>query len=446
MKAWLGRVAAHLERLSPYLAVAILALGYGIGVGKYGLPPARMLEQAMDAARDWREKWRHYLGIRSRYVAASPRRKGGVTVYDRRRAFDGYTFVTANYEGMAQALLLDMEGNILHRWTVDPRELWPDRIRESPAGILRDMNIHGALMTPEGEVILNVYALGTVKLDRCSRPLWTVDLETHHDMDFLPDGDLLIVGWRRVTDTRPDRPRLYPGPEGYYLDETLIRVSPEGEVLEEWSLIDALYASGRQELLFSGPGSSVSSRVEDPLHNNTIEILRPEMADAFPLFEAGDFMVSFRNINTIVVFDGETRLVKWTTTGPFLGQHDPDFLPDGHILIYDNRITGGTPLMGNTRLIELDPVGNRIVWEWEGEGAYAFYNRARGEQAPLPNGNVLAVDSYGGRVFEIEPESGDVVWEWVNLVEPGWVAMVIDAERYPADRVRFLEKPCPPAE
>ncbi len=445
MKAWLGRVAAHLERLSPYLAVAILAFGYGIGVGKYELPPARLLKQAVDAAQDWRDNWRHYLGIRSRYVEPTPRRKGGVTVYERGRAFEGYTFVTANYEGMAQALLLDMEGTILHRWTVDPRELWSDRIRESPAGILRDMNIHGALMTPEGEVILNVYGLGTVKLDRCSRPLWTVDLETHHDMDFLPDGDLLIVGWRRITETRPDRPRLYPGPEGYYLDETLIRVSPEGEVLEEWSLIDALYASGRQDLLFSGPGSSISSRVKDPLHNNTVEILRPEMADAFPLFEAGDIMVSFRNINTVVVFDGRTRLVKWSTTGPFLGQHDPDFLPDGHILIYDNRITGGTPLMGDTRLIEIDPVGSRIVWEWEGEGEYAFYNRSRGEQAPLPNGNILAVDSHGGRVFEIERESGEVVWEWVNLVEPGWAGNIVDVERYPAEQVRFLGKPCPPS-
>ncbi len=446
MKGRLARLGTLVEKLSPYLAVTVVAFVYGIGVGKYGLPPAGVLKQAMDAAEDWRDNWRHYLGIRSRYVEPTPRRTGGVTVYDRRRAFDGYTFLTANYEGMAQALLLDMEGNVVHRWTVDPRELWPDRIRESPAGILRDMNIHGALMTPEGEVILNVYALGTVKLDRCSRPLWTVDLETHHDMDLLPDGGLLIVGWRRITEARPERPRLFPGPEGYYLDETLIRVSPEGEVLEEWSLIDAIYESGRQDLLFSGPGSSVSSRVKDPLHNNTVEVLRPEMADAFPLFEAGDIMVSFRNINTVVVFDGDTRKVKWSTTGPFLGQHDPDFLPDGHILVYDNRITGGRPLMGNTRLIEIDPVGSRIVWEWEGEGEFAFYNRSRGEQAPLPNGNILAVDSHGGRVFEVERESGEVVWEWVNLVEPGWAGNIVDAERYGADQVGFLGRPCPPAE
>ena len=438
------RIADRIERLSPYAAVALVMFVYGIGVGKYDWPPARQLKMAMDAAQDWKENWRHYLGIRSRYVEPTPRRTGGVTVYDRQRAFDGYTFVTANYEGMAQALLLDMNGEIVHRWTLDPRELWPDRIRESPAGILRDMNIHGAMMTPEGEVFLNVYALGTVKLDRCSRPVWSIARDTHHDLDVLPNGDLLIVGWEKVFETRPERPRLFPGPEGYYLDETLIRVSPEGEILEEWSLIDALYASDRQDLLFSGPGSTVASRVKDPLHNNTVEVLDAEMADAFPLFEAGDIMVSFRNINTIVVFDGRSRLVKWSTTGPFLGQHDPDFLPDGHILLYDNRITGGKALFGNTRLLEIDPVGSRIVWEWEGKGEFAFYNRSRGEQAPLPNGNILAVDSHGGRLFEVEPESGEVVWEWVNLVEPGWAGNVVDAERYPRDQVRFLDKPCPP--
>ncbi len=446
MKTLLARFAAFLEKLSPYLAVALLTFVYGIGVGKYGLPPAAQLKRAVDAAQDWRDNWRHYLGIRSKYVEPRPREKGGVTVYDRERAFDGYTLVSAVYEGLAQVLLLDMDGKIVHRWTVDPRELWPDKIEESPAGILHDMSMQGTLMTPEGDVIMNVYGLGTVKLDRCSRPLWSIDRETHHDLDVYPNGDLLIVGWQRITEKRPDRPGMYPGPEGYYLDEILVRVSPEGKVLEEWSLIDALYASKRQELLFSGTGSSVSSRVVDPLHNNNVEILRADMADAFPLFEAGDIMVSFRNINTILVLDGRTRKVKWSTTGPFLGQHDPDFLPNGHILLYDNRITGAKALFGNTRLVELDPIGSRIVWQWEGKGQYAFYNRSRGEQAALPNGNILAVDAHGGRVFEVEPKSGDVVWEWVNLAEPGWVSLVVDAERYPADQVRFLDEPCPPAE
>ncbi len=442
MHSWLDR----LERFSKYTALVVLGFLYGIGVGKYALPPATQLKQALDAAQDWKENWRHYFGIRSKYVEPTPRNQGGVTVYDRERAFPGYTFVTANFEGIAQALLLDMEGKIVHRWKVDPGQLWPDRIQASPAGILHDMNIHGALMTPEGDVIMNVYGTGTVRLDRCSRPLWDIGSDTHHDLDLLPNGDVLLLGEPKVWETRPDRPRLYPGPAGFYLDQTVLRLDAQGKLLEEWSLIDALYASGRQELLFSAPGSAVVSRAEDPIHNNNIEVLRPEMADAFPLFEAGDIMVSFRNTNTILVLDGKTHRVKWSTTGPFLGQHDPDFLPNGHILIYDNRMSGGSPKFGNTRIIELDPTTQKIVWKWEGKGKYAFYSRSRGEQQVLPNGNILSVDSHGGRVFEIDRESGDVVWEWVNLVEPGWAGNVVDVLRFAPEEVRFLDKPCPAAE
>jgi hypothetical protein len=46
---------------------------------------------------------------------------------------------------------------------------------------------------------------------------------------------------------------------------------------------------------------------------------------------------SFRNINLIIVFDPDSGVVKWSQTGPWLRQHDPDFLSDGRLLIYDNR-------------------------------------------------------------------------------------------------------------
>ncbi len=438
-----ARIFAHLDRLIFALGAAILVLAYGYGIGRWDWPPAATISMALDAARDWRDNWRHYLRIRSKYLAERPRQKGGVTVWDRGRAFDGYTFVTAFTGERFEALLLAMDGTIVRRWHVSPQRVWPEPDHVDVVPDDWEASWHGALMTPEGEVFVSVGGAGTVKLDRCSNVVWDVPRRTHHDIDLLPNGELLIASLYEIRERRPDRPRIYPGPDGYYYDETILRVAPDGTILEEFSLIDSILASNRFELLVSGPGSSASVRANDPLHNNTVEMLRPEMADAFPLFEAGDIMVSMRNINTIAVLDGDTKLIKWSLTGPFLGQHDPDFLPNGHILLYDNRITGGSPTFGNTRIIEIDPLTHRIVWQWEGEGPYAFYSESRGEQAPLPNGNLLAVDSHGGRVFEIDRATGDIVWEWVNLAEPGWVMMVVDAERYPPEQVRFLDQPCP---
>lgn len=438
-----ARFFGHLDRILFGLGLLVLVFAYGYGAGRWDWPPAGPISRALDAAKDWRDNWRHYLHIRSKYLAERPRQRGGVTVWDRQRAFAGYTFVTAFTGERFEALLLDMDGTVAHRWRVSPPEVWPDARHVDVVPDDWEASYHGALMTPEGDVFISVGGAGTVRLDRCSRVVWQVPRRTHHDIDLLPNGELLIASQEVVREMRPERPRIGPGPDGYYYDETILRVAPDGTIVEEFSLIDAILASNRFELLVSGPGPSASLRANDPLHNNTVEMLRPDMAGAFPLFEAGDIMVSMRNINTIAVLDGRSKHIKWSLTGPFLGQHDPDFLPNGHILLYDNRITGKSPTFGNTRLLEIDPLTHRIVWEWEGKNEFAFYNESRGEAAPLPNGNVLAVDSHGGRVFEVERGSGDVVWEWVNLAEPGWVMMVVDAERYPPEEVRFLGQPCP---
>lgn len=436
------RLPVALDRLLFLGGLLVLVFAYGYATGRWDWPPADTIARALDAAADWRDNWRHYLHIRSKYLAERPRQQGGVTVWDRERAFAGYTFVTAFTGERFEGLLLDMEGRVVHRWRVSPREVWPEPQHVDVIPDDWEASWHGALMTPEGDVFASIGGAGTIKLDRCSRVLWSVPRRTHHDIDLLPNGELLIASLQEVREQRPERPHIRPGPSGYYYDETILRVAADGRILEEFSLIDSILKSNRFELLVAGPGASASMEADDPLHNNTVEVLRPEMAEAFPLFEAGDIMVSMRNINTIAVLDGKTKLVKWSLTGPFLGQHDPDFLPNGHILIYDNRITGGSPKFGNTRLIELDPLTHRIVWQWEGKGPFAFYSESRGELQPLPNGNVLAVDSHGGRVFEVHRQSGEVVWEWVNLAEPGWVMMVVDAERYAPEEVRFLGQPC----
>ena len=162
------------------------------------------------------------------------------------------------------------------------------------------------------------------------------------------------------------------------------------------------------------------------------------------MFAAGDLLVSLRHLNTIFVVDPDEWRVKWLMTGPFLAQHDPDFLPNGHILVYDNRITGPTPKLGNSRLVEIDPATRQVTWTFEGEGKRAFYAESRGEQQLLPNGNILLADPYGGRLFEVAHNAGSklVCGEWVNLVEPGLVGMITDVQRVPRGALKWVGQPC----
>ena len=127
-------------------------------------------------------------------------------------------------------------------------------------------------------------------------------------------------------------------------------------------------------------------------------------------------------------------------TGPFLMQHDPDFLPNGHLLVFDNRITGAMPRFGHSRLLEIDPVTREVVWSYQGTDKEPFYTDSGGTQQLLPNGNVLAVEIQGGRVFEVARGAGGdrIVWEYVNLQRDGLVGVMSDAKHVDPEELTFL--------
>lgn len=443
--SWLRR---HLDVLLFAAGITAMVFLAGMIVGRLGLFPWPALYSAKEAALDLRDNWRHYLGIRSMYELDSRRAEGGVTIHDQALAFDGYTLVAAyrsDHPGRYDAYLLDMDGKIVHQWDTYFRHIWPVEVRPDLQNWDGSVEIHGAYMYPNGDLLVDLGGAGTAKLDRCSKVLWSSERHTHHNVEPMPDGGVITPSKIRREEEAPDeRPYVGLGPAGFYDDDTVLLLNPDGSIRHEESVIDILYRSGWQSVLFSRPGTARRFEEEDPIHLNDAEVLTAELASAFPMFKAGDIMLSLRNPNTLMVVDPETWTAKWVMTGPFLGQHDPDFLPNGRILVYDNRITGTSPRFGNSRLIEIDPASKEVVWSFEGTGNQPFYAKARGEQQLLPNGNILISDPHHGRVFEIAPSADNrTVWEWINLVKPGLVGLVTDVQRVPRSIVDWLDRPCP---
>ena len=185
-----------------------------------------------------------------------------------------------------------------------------------------------------------------------------------------------------------------------------MKASPEGEVLDE---ISVLLAMRSMPGLVSPRGDSY-----DPTHLNDIELVTPELAAVFPMLRAGDLVVSLRNVSAVVAIDPATRQARWAMAGPFRRQHDPDLLPNGNVLLFDNL--GDDPACGRSRIVELDPATLAVAWSYDGCNE-RFYSEAWGEQQPLPNGNVLITESYAGRVFEVTRKTRPkIVWSWVNRI------------------------------
>jgi hypothetical protein len=159
----------------------------------------------------------------------------------------------------------------------------------------------------------------------------------------------------------------------------------------------------------------------------------------FPLFQAGQVLLSLRNIDTIAVLDRSTRRVVWAAQGIWQLQHDAEFLDNGHLLLYDNCGAGKR----GVRIVEYDPLRQAIPWLYASEKGRRFQALFRGANQRLPNGNTLIVDPEYRRLLEVTPDK-ELVWESVlssyhsqSATSPPHA--ITDARRYSADQLPFLK-------
>jgi outer membrane protein assembly factor BamB len=120
-------------------------------------------------------------------------------------------------------------------------------------------------------------------------------------------------------------------------------------------------------------------------------------------------LVCLRHQDSVVLLDWDTKEVLWSWgQGRISGPHDATMLPGGNVLIFDNGLGRDW-----SRVVEVDPRTDEIVWEYRDPDPTSFYSKTRGSNQRLSNGNTLIGDSDSGRVLEVTPE-GEKVWEFMN--------------------------------
>jgi hypothetical protein len=317
----------------------------------------------------------------------------------------------------AEAVLMDAHGRILHRWRYPLRRLWPELAKEPAMEKLEYWR--RAYLYPNGDLLGIYEGLGLVKLDARSRVLWAHRGGTHHDLSVLADGTIYTL----------DRegkiiPRINPT-EGV-LEDFVTVLDPDGRVRRRISLLECFERSPYARLLRRMPPSG------DIFHTNTLEVLDGRFADRDPAFRKGNLLVSVLKLDTLAVVDPERRTVVWARTGGWRRQHQPTFLDDGHLLLFDN--TGAGP--GRSRVEELDPRTGKVVWQYGGTPGADLFSKTLGSCQRLPNGNTLITESENGRALEVTRDHR-VVWEFYNPHRAGergeLVAVLFEMLRLPAD-------------
>lgn len=440
----MGRFIAYLKenwlRIYFLLSIVLLVFCYGVAVGLFKIFPYETLEDIAAAGIEWMKYPRHKLRLEPQKFLYPARHDGkGVVQNVGGKAFPGATFLEGYFGNGVAMRLIDMEGRTHHEWRVSFNDIWTKAPHLASKPHDWDIDIHGALLYPNGDVVFNFQYGGLVRLDKCSRVLWKLAYQTHHSIFQDTDGNLWVPGRKLRETASPKFPKLSPP----FFEEFILKVSPDGKILREISVLDAIYGSEYEGVMFAN--SAHRTRIDVPKdhdfsHLNDIEVLSEKMAPAFALFKAGDILVSLRNFDLLMLLSPDTGLIKWCMTGPYIRQHDPDFLPNGHISIFDNRRDGDNGnLFGGSRIVEVDPVSAKAVTLYGDKESEHFYTERQGEQQQLPNGNLLITESEAGHAFEVTAD-GEVVWSFINRWDNDSVAIIGRATRYPEYYLKSIEK------
>jgi hypothetical protein len=301
----------------------------------------------------------------------------GVTINVRDRVSPGATLYTSGHE--AAAYLISPDGEILHEWKRPFSRIWNEQAAVREPQPDSHVYMRKARMLENSEILAvyegagdTPYGYGLVRLDRDSNVIWSYLEPAHHDFDVAPDGRIVVLTQEIVDDPVPQLEHI----ETPRLDDFLVVLSADGKEQQKIPLLRVVDESPYRQLLY---GIS-SFALADALHANSVHVITGDDAN-FRFGKPGQVLISFREPGAIGVIDLDEERLVWAVKGYWTAQHDPQILPNGNILMFDNRGNFNVP-EGPSRALEFDPVTMAIVWQYRGtESSPLFSAMQRGSKS-----------------------------------------------------------------
>ncbi len=245
---------------------------------------------------------------------------------------------------------------------------------------------------------------GSISLQRinaCGERLWTTAGDFHHAVTLDDTGE--TVWTLRAASTI-----VQVGIK----DGSILRQISMDDVIEKNPMIDILEIR-RLHLNDLGVNSrnTAGEWMAEQFHFNDVDPLPTAFADRFERFGAGDLLLSARSLNLVFILDPETLEIKWWRIGTVQRQHDPDWLANGEIMVFNNRMSRDF-----SEIISIDPDTLERTTMFDGR-KNDFYTRIRGKNQILDDGTLIVTSPQQGRAFEVNRD-GTVAFEIVNT-KPG---------------------------
>lgn len=341
--------------------------------------------------------------------------KKGVTKFDPLKACSGVNIFLSEHKLGAQ--LIDMNGDVLH-------ELFDTRSQKDGKAWRH--------IIPFGDQHFLVLVENTAifMIDWDSKIKWEKRMPVHHDITTDFDGNIYTLTKEKILIPTLDRTQIIP-----IYDNFVVILSQNGELKKKISFYQ-MYLKNKECLKYFKKFSKF--HLPDVFHTNTVAVLnRNIIKNGKYLFKKGSILFSCCHLHTIGIIDIEKEEIVWSWgPGELSYQHQPSFLSNNNILVFDNGRN-----RKRSRIVEVDPRTKKITWEYIGDPPESFYTKTRGGVQRLPNGNTLITETNKGRVFEITRDK-KIVWEFFNpklrktdkgTERPSIYRMmrIVDSDRYP---------------
>jgi hypothetical protein len=447
----------RLFRVGLLIFAVIVGFAYGLAAGTYQLFPYQTVRSWVHAFRhesrassptaepaeldDGDRQRLETLGYLPSYEAAPA--KTGLIALQSDRVSPGFSFYVSAHA--PEAHLVTLNGTTLHSWRYDfgaacPERSVPAATREHPTEdydsdspeawrAWRQGYWRRAALLPGGDALAVFDYDGLIRVDVDSKLRWALCDAYHHDISLDEDGRIYAL-------RRTERSLAEIHPKRAFQDDSIDVLSPEGELLQRVSVVDALrsspYASHLKRI-----DRQMLSEHGDILHTNAVKVLGRHPAAENSAFRPGNVLISIKHLDLIAVVDMELEQVVWALSGMWRYQHEPVLLDNGNILVFDNAGRGG-----RSRVLEFEPATQRIVWSYPQPGDHDLMSGCCGSVRRLSNGNTLITESSPGRALEVTG-AGEVVWEWLNPHRMGsdkQIPMLLEVLRIdPASTESWLE-------
>jgi hypothetical protein len=331
---------------------------------------------------------------------------------------DGYLLLSAYNNSKEQStvkLIRISDQQVLHEWVPNIQELVETIKTENPdfssMRASRYQITHPLLLSDGGIIFQNGGPL--FKVNTCSNIEWGIKGFFHHSKEQDPDGNFWVPSAFRPASYDKDVFVRYE-------DNAIAKVSPDGKVLFKKSVSKILEENGYRGLLFgAGPYDRDAIHLNDiqPAHYST------------EYWEKGDLLVSIKNRSAIFLYRPSTDQIVWLKTGPWINQHDPDYIGQSKISLFGNDVVRD---VGMQRRHFMDGYNNIYLLDLADGSVSTPYSEVlkelnvrtptQGLQERLENGDVFIEETDHGRILRVSPKQ--VIWEFTVKVDDNTVGRV----------------------